>query len=63
MSREYRAKWRRPYRDKAPKRIPSTRALFMAAKLYKRGVKRDDREALLAAQWLLDMLDREETDR
>ena len=58
MSRGYRAKWRRQYRAKAPKQITPIGAYLKAVELYKRGVKNNDREALLAAQRLLDMMDK-----
>ena len=52
----YRAQWRRPYRHKA--KISATGVLLKAVKLYKRGVQKNDTEALLDAQRLLSVFDR-----
>ena len=54
----YRAQWRRQYRAKRlkpPKALSPMGMFLKAVKLYKHGVKHNDRDALLAAQRLLDM--------
>lgn len=62
--RRYSIQWRRPYRrqrlrrSKAKRITLSTGMLVQAAKLYKRGVKANDTEALLAAGGILDEYDR-----
>ena len=61
--KRYRAQWRRAYRVKAPKGMTSLEAFYKAIELYKRGVKNDDREALLAAQRLLDISEGKGGDR
>ena len=63
MSRGYSAKWRRQYRAKKAPTETSIGVLLKAIKLYKRGVKNNDREALLAAQRLLDMSEGKGGDR
>lgn len=55
---KYRAQWRKQYRAKRlkpPKELSSMELFLQAVKLYKRGVRDNDRDALLAAQRLLDM--------
>ena len=63
MSRGYSAKWRRQSRAKKAPTETSIGVLLKAIKLYKRGVKNNDREALLAAQRLLDMSEGKGGDR
>lgn len=61
----HRAQWRRQYRAKRlkpPKEVSSTGIFLKAVELYRRGVRDNDREALLAAQRLLDMTEGREAE-
>ena len=64
MSRRYIAQWRKRCREERKLRLrikrelASSGTLLKATRLYKLGVKNNDRDSLIAAAMLLDAFDR-----